>query len=75
MSNGVLSLFEGLNERQARELRRSIMPTLQELKARIMAEHEQGDSRQSKRREARRDEVQSKDRARSTVQNAAVEGQ
>lgn len=75
MSNSVLSLFEGLSEQQAREFRKTIMPTLQELKARIVSEYEQGDSRQSKRREARRDEVQSKDRARSTVQNAAVEGQ
>lgn len=73
MSNSVLSLFEGLSEQQAREFRKTIMPTLQELRAQIVAE--QGDSMQSKRREARRDEVQSKDRARSTVQNAAVEGQ
>ncbi|HMR99819.1 MAG TPA: hypothetical protein PKE62_11235 [Anaerolineales bacterium] len=75
MSDGVLSLFEGLNERQARQFRRSIMPTLQELKARIVAEYEQGDSRQSKRKEARGDEMQSKNRERSTLQDAAVKGQ
>jgi guanylate kinase len=73
MNNGVLSLFEGLSERQARKFRAAIVPTLQELKARIITENEQDDSRQSKRQEARQDEMQSKNGERATVQNAALE--
>jgi hypothetical protein len=56
--NEVLKLFEGLTEKQARELRRAIMPTLWELRKVILdaeskqdtaetkSHHEQGQNKQ-----------------------------
>ena len=45
MSDDVLKLFEGLDEKQARKFRKNIMPTLQELRRQIL--NEQGENKQS----------------------------
>lgn len=45
MSDDVLKLFEGLDEKQVRLFRKNIMPTLQELRRQIL--NEQGENKQS----------------------------
>lgn len=73
MSNGVLSLFEGLDEQQARKFRRAIenqvMPALWELRAQILNEQPQDKQR------LQNGKMQSKNQRGRTVQNAGIEGQ
>ncbi len=68
-SDNILILFEGLNEQQARRFRRAILPTLQELRARIITEHEQGENKQR----LQNGKMQSKNKHGATVQNASIE--
>lgn len=67
----VLKLFEGMSEGQARKFRNAIMPTLEELKARIIAENEQGENKQR----LHNGKMQRKNQHGATVQNASIEGE
>jgi hypothetical protein len=67
----ILKLFEGLDEQQARKFRKAIMPTLQELRQRIITENEQGESEQR----LQNGKMHSKNPHGRTVQNAGVEGE
>jgi hypothetical protein len=75
MSNSVLSLFEGMDEQQARKFRKAIenqvMPALWQLRADILAGREQGENKQR----SQNGKMHSKNQRGATVQNANIEGQ